>query len=149
MYKRQGKHIVVQGGTFYNDAVLRSFEKIANCEAIRPDIAGIMGAFGAALILSLIHISKSATDVPFRARDCSVRSELTVCCSELLSQSRSYSYGSIRHLQYLPQFYPVFPSSHLSLIHIYTPLHCLLFQLCNSAISSPVVVKIGGEFYFI
>ena len=45
-----GKHIVVQGGTFYNDAVLRSFEKIANCEAIRPDIAGIMGAFGAAMI---------------------------------------------------------------------------------------------------
>ena len=45
-----GKHIVVQGGTFYNDAVLRSFEKIAACEAIRPDIAGIMGAFGAALI---------------------------------------------------------------------------------------------------
>lgn len=45
-----GTQIVVQGGTFYNDAVLRSFEKIANCEAIRPDIAGIMGAFGAALI---------------------------------------------------------------------------------------------------
>jgi len=45
-----GTNIVVQGGTFYNDAVLRSFEKIANCEAIRPDIAGIMGAFGAALI---------------------------------------------------------------------------------------------------
>ncbi|MBR1471626.1 MAG: 2-hydroxyacyl-CoA dehydratase [Lachnospiraceae bacterium] len=45
-----GSHIVVQGGTFYNDAVLRSFEKIAGCEAIRPDIAGIMGAFGAALI---------------------------------------------------------------------------------------------------
>ena len=39
-----GKHIVVQGGTFYNDAVLKSFEKIADCEAIRPDIAGIMGA---------------------------------------------------------------------------------------------------------
>ena len=45
-----GRHIVVQGGTFYNDAVLRSFERIASCEAIRPDIAGIMGAFGAALI---------------------------------------------------------------------------------------------------
>ena len=45
-----GRHIVVQGGTFYNDAVLRSFERIPNCEAIRPDIAGIMGAFGAALI---------------------------------------------------------------------------------------------------
>ena len=45
-----GNHVVVQGGTFYNDAVLRSFEKIAGCEAVRPDIAGIMGAFGAALI---------------------------------------------------------------------------------------------------
>ncbi len=45
-----GRHIVVQGGTFYNDAVLRSFERIAGCEAVRPDIAGIMGAFGAALI---------------------------------------------------------------------------------------------------
>lgn len=45
-----GRRIVVQGGTFYNNAVLRAFEKIADCEAIRPDIAGIMGAFGAALI---------------------------------------------------------------------------------------------------
>ncbi len=48
--KELGHHIVTQGGTFYNDAVLRSFEKIADCEAVRPDIAGIMGAFGAALI---------------------------------------------------------------------------------------------------
>ena len=45
-----GKHIVVQGGTFYNDAVLRSFEKLTGVKAVRPDIAGIMGAFGAALI---------------------------------------------------------------------------------------------------
>ncbi len=45
-----GKKIVVQGGTFYNDAVLRSLEKIAKVDVIRPDIAGIMGAFGAALI---------------------------------------------------------------------------------------------------
>ena len=45
-----GQNIVVQGGTFYNDAVLRAFENIAGCKAIRPDIAGIMGAFGAALI---------------------------------------------------------------------------------------------------
>lgn len=45
-----GERIVVQGGTFYNDAVLRSFEILSEREAIRPDIAGIMGAFGAALI---------------------------------------------------------------------------------------------------
>lgn len=48
--KDLGENIVVQGGTFYNDAVLRSFELLAGCEAVRPDIAGIMGAFGAALI---------------------------------------------------------------------------------------------------
>ena len=40
-----GSHVVVQGGTFYNDAVLRSFERISGCRAVRPDIAGIMGAF--------------------------------------------------------------------------------------------------------
>ena len=45
-----GKNLVVQGGTFYNDAVLRSLELISKHEAIRPDIAGIMGAFGAALV---------------------------------------------------------------------------------------------------
>ena len=50
-----GNHIVVQGGTFYNDAVLRSFERIAGVEAVRPDIAGIMGAFGAALIARERH----------------------------------------------------------------------------------------------
>lgn len=48
--KQLGENIVVQGGTFYNDAVLRSFELISGRDAIRPDIAGIMGAFGAALI---------------------------------------------------------------------------------------------------
>ena len=48
--KELGTKIVVQGGTFYNDAVLRSFERISECKAVRPDIAGIMGAFGSALI---------------------------------------------------------------------------------------------------
>ena len=45
-----GKHIVVQGGTFYNQAVLRAFEKITGVDVICPDISGTMGAFGAALI---------------------------------------------------------------------------------------------------
>lgn len=58
-----GKHIVVQGGTFYNNAVLRSFEKIANCEAIRPDIAGIMGAFGAALIARERYVDCEGTSM--------------------------------------------------------------------------------------
>ena len=56
-----GRKIVVQGGTFYNDAVLRSFEKIAGVQAVRPDIAGIMGAFGAALIARERHTSGHQT----------------------------------------------------------------------------------------
>ncbi len=45
-----GENIIVQGGTFYNDSILRSFEIISGREAIRPDIAGLMGAYGAAII---------------------------------------------------------------------------------------------------
>ena len=48
--KELGEHVVVQGGTFHNEAVLRAFEKIAGTEATCPDVAGLMGAFGAALI---------------------------------------------------------------------------------------------------
>ncbi len=59
--KELGQKIVVQGGTFYNNAVLRSFEKIAGCNAIRPDIAGIMGAFGAALIARERYEDKKTT----------------------------------------------------------------------------------------
>ncbi len=44
-----GKHIVVQGGTFLNDAVLRSFEMELGRNVVRPAIAGLMGAFGCAL----------------------------------------------------------------------------------------------------
>ena len=47
--KELGKHIVVQGGTFHNDAVLRAFEKEIGADVIRPEIAGLMGAYGAAL----------------------------------------------------------------------------------------------------
>jgi predicted CoA-substrate-specific enzyme activase len=48
--KDLGTKIIVQGGTFYNDAVLRAFEIVSEREAVRPDIAGLMGAFGAAII---------------------------------------------------------------------------------------------------
>ncbi len=45
-----GNKVVVQGGTFYNDAVLRALEKLLGCQVIRPDVAGLMGAYGIALI---------------------------------------------------------------------------------------------------
>ena len=59
--KDLGKKIVVQGGTFYNDAVLRSFERISGCFAVRPNIAGIMGAFGAALIAREHYTGEDST----------------------------------------------------------------------------------------
>src|SRR6056297_2419806 len=56
-----GEKIVVQGGTFYNDSVLRSFELITEKNVIRPDIAGIMGAFGAAIISKERYIDGKST----------------------------------------------------------------------------------------
>lgn len=55
-----GKHIVVQGGTFLNDAVLRSFEMEIGRNVTRPTIAGLMGAFGAALAAKELGLSQSA-----------------------------------------------------------------------------------------
>lgn len=55
-----GEHIVVQGGTFYNDAVLRSFERELGHHVIRPAIAGLMGAYGAALYGRELNLEKSA-----------------------------------------------------------------------------------------
>ena len=49
-FSKFGNNIVVQGGTFYNDLVLRAFEKLTGREVIRPNISGLMGAFGCALI---------------------------------------------------------------------------------------------------
>ena len=54
-----GKHIVVQGGTFLNDAVLRSFEREIGGEVVRPKIAGLMGAYGAALYAKKLGLSHS------------------------------------------------------------------------------------------
>ncbi len=62
--KDLGEKVVVQGGTFYNDAVLRSFERISGCKAVRPDIAGIMGAFGAALIARERYEGQETTMLP-------------------------------------------------------------------------------------
>ena len=57
-----GEHIVVQGGTFLNDAVLRAFEQELEIEVTRPDIAGLMGAYGAALYAK--EISEDACEKP-------------------------------------------------------------------------------------
>ncbi len=57
-----GKNIVVQGGTFLNDAVLRSFERELGYDVVRPNIAGLMGAFGAALYAKERHTALGKTE---------------------------------------------------------------------------------------
>ena len=60
-----GKRVIVQGGTFLNDAVLRAFEQLAETNAVRPDIAGNMGAYGAALLArDRAHDAEAATGAP-------------------------------------------------------------------------------------
>ena len=59
-----GKNIVVQGGTFLNRAVLRAFEKIAGVEVTCPDVAGLMGAFGAALIARHRYHGEKTSMIP-------------------------------------------------------------------------------------
>ena len=72
-----GKNVVVQGGTFYNDAVLRAFEKELGTEVVRPDIAGLMGAFGAALYS--MRTSESTLISPDDLRNFSHTAKATVC----------------------------------------------------------------------
>ena len=55
-----GEHTVVQGGTFLNDAVLRAFEQELGRNVTRPTIAGLMGAFGAALAARDLHLDHSS-----------------------------------------------------------------------------------------
>lgn len=56
-----GKHIVVQGGTFHNEAVLRAFEKELNLQVVCPNISGLMGAYGAALYAKTLQIEHTST----------------------------------------------------------------------------------------
>ena len=56
-----GKHIVVQGGTFHNEAVLRAFEKELNLQVVCPNISGLMGAYGAALYAKTLQLEHTST----------------------------------------------------------------------------------------
>jgi len=58
-----GDHIVVQGGTFLNDAVLRSMERIIGKNVVRPDIAGIMGAYGAAIVAKENYVEGTKSSI--------------------------------------------------------------------------------------
>lgn len=74
-----GKHIVVQGGTFLNDAVLRGFETVIGRKVIRPQIAGLMGAFGAALYARSLKLSESTTISVGELEDFTHTAKATTC----------------------------------------------------------------------
>ena len=75
-----GTHIVVQGGTFHNQAVLRAFEQIAGVEVICPDISGIMGAFGAALIARDRYCGQKSSMLPLEEIEALTYTTQTVHC---------------------------------------------------------------------
>ncbi len=78
--KDLGEKMVVQGGTFYNEAVLRSFEIISGVQVIRPDIAGIMGAFGAALIAKEHYTGQETTMLSIdQIHDLKIKATLARC----------------------------------------------------------------------
>ena len=90
--KQLGEHVLVQGGTFLNDAILRAFELYIGREVIRPDISGLMGAYGAALIAkerttpetAEVDLSEKALDLSdvktteFRCKSCNNHCLLTL-----------------------------------------------------------------------
>ena len=85
-----GRHIVVQGGTFLNDAVLRAFEREIGHDVVRPNIAGLMGAYGVAVwirssgwgksnVLSLDELMDfSQTSESMRCKGCENKCQLTI-----------------------------------------------------------------------
>lgn len=75
--KEIGKRIVVQGGTFLNDAVLRAFERELGQDVIRPNIAGLMGAYGAALYA--MRAKESALIGKEELKDFSVQKQSLIC----------------------------------------------------------------------
>ncbi|MEG6586589.1 acyl-CoA dehydratase activase-related protein [Dendrosporobacter sp. 1207_IL3150] len=98
-----GDQVVVQGGTFYNDAVLRVLEQIIGREVVRPDIAGLMGAFGAALIAKESYTTTgitttllSLTDLDnFSSHTTSARCQL--CGNKCLITTQHFSNSQQHH----------------------------------------------------
>lgn len=94
-----GNRVLVQGGTFYNESVLRAFEKETNLEVTRPDIAGLMGAFGIGLLAMESYQGQTTTLLnPDEIDEFSFKSEIQRCqkCNNhCLMTVSSFNDGSI------------------------------------------------------
>ena len=95
-----GKNIVVQGGTFLNDAVLRAFELEINREVIRPNIAGLMGAYGAALYAKTWQKEKSTILTKEELESFSHKAVPTTCglCNNHCGLTINTFQGNRRHI---------------------------------------------------
>lgn len=80
-----GDNIVVQGGTFYNDAVLRSMELLLNKNVIRPDISGLMGAYGIALLAIERQQEKSSILTKEELKDFHMETKLTAVMAAVIT----------------------------------------------------------------
>ena len=94
-----GEHVVVQGGTFYNNGVLRAFEQELGREVVRPSIAGLMGAFGAALFgrkkageikTSSVLTQKALNTFGFKTKT----THCGLCTNHCLLTINTFSYGN-------------------------------------------------------
>ena len=94
-----GEKIVVQGGTFYNEAVLRGLELILERPVIRPDIAGLMGAFGCAIIAKNRCQTKETTMVPLNElNEFTIENEMKrceLCGNKCLMTLSKFSNGKV------------------------------------------------------
>ncbi len=95
-----GERIVVQGGTFLNDAVLRAFEQELNTEVTRPGIAGLMGAYGAALYALAHRPAESTTPAAETLERFTYTSAPVVCkgCTNACRLSVSTFAGNRRYI---------------------------------------------------
>jgi predicted CoA-substrate-specific enzyme activase len=100
-----GSKIVVQGGTFHNDAILRALEKLLGQEVVRPDIAGLMGAYGAALIAregsflrdksTLLNINElSSLKVQTTSRHCGICGNNCLITTKIFSTGNTFLSGN-------------------------------------------------------
>jgi len=97
-----GQKIVVQGGTFYNDAVLRALEKTIGREVVCPDIAGLMGAYGAALIArercDSVHKSTLISSNELNGFEAQTSSHRCgICGNHCLVTTQTFSTGQFFH----------------------------------------------------
>ncbi len=95
-----GRHIVVQGGTFLNDAVLRAFERELNGSVTRPAIAGLMGAFGAALYAASAASGVSAALGPAELENFTHSAKTVTCrgCTNRCALTVNVFTGNERHI---------------------------------------------------